>query len=310
MGVTFTVWAVTIGVLTAVILFDLFLAVRHQHEPSLREAGIWVSIYVSLALLFSVYVSQSFEGPYGREFLAGWLTEYSLSMDNLFVFIIIMARLAVPAVKQQMVLLFGIILALILRGIFIAIGAAAIARFSGIFLLFGAFLIFTAWKLVGGKENEEWEEGRLLRYLRSRGWGTVTLALVAVGTTDLLFALDSIPAIFGLTKEPYLVFTANVFALMGLRQLFFLLRGLIARLVHLSNGLAIILGFIGIKLILEGLHGVGIDYIGPVYVPEISIEVSLGVIAAALGVTTLTSLRATRRIRLVDDDVVVEDTDG
>jgi tellurite resistance protein TerC len=302
MGVSLTVWAVTIGALAAVILFDLFLAVRNQHEPSMKEAGIWVAIYVSLAIAFSFYVSGAFPGQYGREFLAGWLTEYSLSVDNLFVFVIIMARLAVPAVKQQMVLLFGIILALVLRGIFIAVGAAAIARFAGIFLLFGAFLIFTAWKLVGGKENEEWEEGRMLRYLRGRGMGTVTLALVAVGTTDLLFALDSIPAIFGLTKEPYLVFTANVFALMGLRQLYFLLRGLMARLVHLSNGLAVILAFIGVKLIFEGLHGVGLHefHVGDfvVHIPEISIEVSLGVIAAALGVTTLTSLRATRRLNL------------
>jgi tellurite resistance protein TerC len=311
MGVSFTVWAVTIGVLSAVILFDLFLAVRHQHEPSLREATIWVSIYVSLAIAFSFYISAAFPGNYGREFLAGWLTEYSLSVDNLFVFVIIMARLAVPAVKQQMVLLFGIILALVLRGIFIALGAAAIARFAGIFLLFGAFLLFTAWKLVDNDDEEEWKEGRLLRYLRGRGWGTVTLALVAVGTTDLLFALDSIPAIFGLTKEPYLVFTANVFALMGLRQLFFLLRGLMQRLIHLSNGLAIILAFIGIKLIFEGLHGINIDYIGPLYIPDISIEVSLGVIAAALGVTTLTSLRATRRIRLDAIEVPVEqDADG
>lgn len=294
MNVSTTMWLVTIGVLAVVVLFDLFLAVRNQHEVSMKEAGLWVSFYVAMAIAFAVYVSLSDPGPYGRQFVAGWLTEYSLSVDNLFVFVVILARLKVPPVKQQTVLLFGIILALILRGIFIAVGAAAISRFQWIFLIFGVFLIYTAWSLVGGHENEEWEEGRLLRSLRKRGLGTVGLAFIAVGTTDLLFALDSIPAIFGLTKEPYLVFTANAFALMGLRQLFFLLRGLMDRLVHLSAGLAVILAFIGIKLILEGLHGISVHKVLGVGLPHIGIEMSLAVIVAALGVTTLTSLRATR----------------
>lgn len=295
MGVTLTMWLATVGVFGAVVLFDLFLAVRNQHEVSMREAGIWVSVYIGLAILFTFYVSLVTPGPYGRQFLAGWLTEYSLSIDNLFVFIIIIARLRVPPIKQQTVLLFGIILALLLRGIFIAIGAAAIARFQWIFLFFGLFLLYTAWTLVGGHENEDWEEGRLLKYLRRRGVGAITLAFIAVGTTDLLFALDSIPAIFGLTEEAYLVFAANAFALMGLRQLFFLLRGLIERLVHLSAGLSVILAFIGVKLILEGLHALHVDSIGNFSLPRIGIEMSLAVIVAALGVTTLTSLRATRK---------------
>jgi tellurite resistance protein TerC len=295
-SVSLTMWLVTIGALGAVVLVDLILAIRKPREVSMREAGIWVSIYISMALVFAFYVSSTTEGPYGRQFLAGWVTEYSLSVDNLFVFVLILTRLRVPANKQQTVLIIGIILALVLRGIFIAIGAVAIARFEWIFLIFGAFLIYTAWNLASGHQEEEWEEGRLLRALRKRGLSSFTLALVAVGTTDLLFALDSIPAIFGLTKEPYLVFTANAFALMGLRQLFFLLRGLMDRLIHLSAGLAIVLGFIGVKLSLEGLHALNIDSIGPIALPYISIEVSLGVIAAALGVTTLTSLRATRKL--------------
>lgn len=295
MNVTFTMWAITIGLLLAVLLVDLILAVRKQHEVSMREAAIWTGVYLSMALIFAAYVSLSSPGPYGRQFLAGWLTEYSLSLDNLFVFVVILTRLKVPVVKQQTVLLFGISLALVLRGIFIFLGAAAIARFQWIFLLFGLFLLYTAWSLVGGKENEEWQEGRFLTALRRRGAGTVTLAFIAVGTTDLLFALDSIPAIFGLTQETYLVFTANAFALMGLRQLFFLLRGLMERLVHLSAGLSVILAFIGIKLIFEGLHALHIDKIGSVAVPTIGIEMSLAVILAALGVTTLTSLRATRK---------------
>lgn len=295
MNVSTTMWLVTIGVLALVVLFDLYLAVRNQHEVSMKEAGLWVGFYIAMAIAFAVYVSTSVPGPYGRQFVAGWLTEYSLSVDNLFVFVVILARLKVPPVKQQTVLLFGIILALILRGIFIAAGAAAISRFQWIFLIFGIFLIYTAWSLVGGHENEEWQEGRLLQSLRKRGIGTVGLAFIAVGTTDLLFALDSIPAIFGLTKEPYLVFTANAFALMGLRQLFFLLRGLMNRLVHLSAGLAVILAFIGVKLIFEGLHGIDIDQVAGVKIPHIGIEMSLAVIVAALGVTTLTSLRATRK---------------
>lgn len=295
MNVSTTMWLVTIGALAIVVLFDLFLAVRNQHEVSMKEAGIWVGVYIAMAIAFAVYISLSTSGPYGRQFVAGWLTEYSLSVDNLFVFVVILARLKVPAVKQQTVLLFGIILALVLRGIFIAVGSAAITRFQWIFLLFGLFLIYTAWTLVGGHENEEWQEGKLLQALRKRGMGTVALAFVAVGTTDLLFALDSIPAIFGLTKEPYLVFTANVFALMGLRQLFFLLRGLMQRLVHLSAGLAVILAFIGVKLILEGMHALKIHHIGSFTLPHIGIEMSLAVIVAALGVTTLTSLRATRK---------------
>jgi tellurite resistance protein TerC len=196
----------------------------------------------------------------------------------------------------------GIILALILRGIFIAAGAALIHRFVAIFFLFGAFLLYTAWHLAKDEdETNDWQESRLIKLLASRGATPVTVALVAVGTTDLLFALDSIPAIFGLTKDPYIVFTANAFALMGLRQLFFLLGNFLNRLIYLSKGLAIVLGFIGIKLIFEALHGVGVHEIGPVKVPEISLAVSLGVIIASLGVTSLISLTRPEKARLEEE---------
>jgi tellurite resistance protein TerC len=287
-----SIWLITIAALAAVLLFDLTLAIKRRNlETTTKEAALWTIFYVIAAIIFGWTIG-TWENPQARsEFFAGWLTEYSLSIDNVFVFIIILSRLKISKERAQLVLLIGIILALILRGIFIAAGAALIHRFVAIFFLFGAFLLYTAWHLAKDEdESNDWEESRLIKALAARGATPFTVALVAVGTTDVLFALDSIPAIFGLTKDPYIVFTANAFALMGLRQLYFLLGDFLNRLVYLSKGLAIVLGFIGIKLIFEALHGIGVHEIGPVKVPEFSLAVSLGVIIASLGVTSLISL--------------------
>jgi tellurite resistance protein TerC len=247
------------------------------------------------------------------EFFAGFITEKSLSVDNLFVFVLIMAKFAVPRIYQQRVLFIGVLVALVLRAGFIAVGAALIAAFSWVFYFFGAFLIWTAWKLIqdarAEEHGEDYEENRLLKMVEKRVPSTdryhgtklfvvengrrlmtpMFIVLLAIGTTDVLFALDSIPAIFGLTQDPYIVFTANAFALMGLRQLYFLIGGLLEKLVHLSYGLSLILGFIGVKLLLHALHESGVP------VPEISLPVSLGVICAVLVITTITSLRASKK---------------
>ena len=288
-----TIWAITGIAVGIVIIFDLIWAwLRRNHETSLKEATVWTLIYVSAAIIFGLTM-RGWESPQASaEFFAGWITEYSLSIDNLFVFIIILTRLKVKTEQEQMVLLLGILMALVLRGIFIVIGAAVIERFVAIFFLFGAILLWTAYKLISGDpEEDEWDESKLIKKLRNRGWSTFTLALIALGTTDILFALDSIPAIFGLTRDPYIVFMANAFALMGLRQLYFLVGILLRRLIYLSKGLAVVLGFIGVKLVIEALHGVGIDAIGPVEVPHISLNFSLGVIVSALAVTAIISLR-------------------
>jgi len=311
------VWFATIGVMSAVLVADLFIIGRRPHEPSFRESTIWVLFYVALALLFGVGIFVVSGPGYGGQFIAGWLTEYSLSIDNLFVFVIIMARFAVPRAYQQTVLLVGIVLALVMRGAFIAVGAAAIEAFSWIFYVFGAFLVYTAIQLArhGEEDESEYQENIVLRWVRRTvpstpdyqgtrltvlegGRRLVTpmlIVMIALGTTDLLFALDSIPAIFGLTQEPYLVFTANVFALMGLRQLYFLIGGLLDRLVYLSIGLAVILGFIGVKLIIEALHGSGVEHLGPVPLPHVSIAFSLGFIVVTLVITTILSLAKSRR---------------
>jgi len=236
---------------------------------------------------------RSWDGPTASaEFFAGWITEYSLSIDNLFVFLIILTRLRIEREKEQLVLLLGILMALVMRGIFIVVGAAVVERFVAIFFLFGAILLWTAYKLITeDPEEDEWQENRIITALRKRGYSTFTIALVALGTTDLLFALDSIPAIFGLTRDPYIVFMANAFALMGLRQLYFLVGILLKRLVYLSKGLSIVLGFIGIKLVIEALHGIGIHDIAGYKIPHVSLAVSLGVIVSSLAVTTVISLR-------------------
>jgi tellurite resistance protein TerC len=294
-----SVWVITIVILLAVLAFDLAMAVKNRSKvTTTKEAGIWISIYIVGAIIFGATLDTTNNPASQSEFFAGWLTEYSLSIDNVFVFIIILTKLKVEKTQAQLVLLWGIIMALVLRGAFIAAGSALINRFIAIFFVFGVFLLYTAWHLAtekAGNDEEQWKESKLITKLRARGASTFTIALVAVGTTDLLFALDSIPAIFGLTKDPYIVFTANAFALMGLRQLYFLLGDFLNRLIYLSKGLSIILGFIGIKLIIEALHGIGVHDISGLHIPEVSLEVSLGVIAASLGVTTLISLGVTSK---------------
>jgi tellurite resistance protein TerC len=292
-----TVWLVTLGVLSAVIIFDLILAViRRNKETSMTEAGIWTVIYVTAALVFGYFMPNWTSDPNAqKEFFAGWLTEYALSVDNIFVFVIILSRLQVEKTKQQLVLLLGIIIALILRGGFIAAGSAILEKFSGAFFIFGAFLIFTAYRLLSEHDAEEWKEDRVITFLRKKGATTFTIALVSLGFTDLVFALDSIPAIFGITRDPYIVVCANIFALMGLRQLYFLLQGLLQRLIFLSKGLSFILAFIGFKMIIEAFHGIGIHKLAGVELPHIAIEVSLGVIVSTLIVTAVASLTATRK---------------
>ena len=284
-----TTWLVTTAVLGAVIIFDLILAVIHRNrETSHREAVSWTLFYVAAALIFGFLLPNWAPDEYRKEFLAGWLTEYSLSVDNLFVFIILLTSLKIKKESQQLVLLLGILIAIVLRIILIFAGVALVTRFTWVFFFFGAFLIFTAYKLINEKSEVENDEAKLVIFLRKRGLGNFGIALIALGITDLIFALDSIPAILGLTTSTYVVITANIFALMGLRQLYFLLQGLMDRLIHLSRGLAFILAFIGVKMVLEALHGIG------VHVPEISLELSLGVIISTLVITAITSLLATR----------------
>ncbi|MGY0487209.1 TerC family protein [Streptomyces sp. WG-D5] len=312
MDVSMTVWVLTVLGLCALIAVDFFIG-RKPHDVSIKEAGIWTIVWIVLAVLFGIGVMLWGSSQAGGEFFAGFITEKSLSVDNLFVFILIMAKFSVPTHLQQRVLLFGVLIALVLRAIFIAAGAAIISSFSWVFYIFGAFLLYTAWKLIkeamADEEEEEFEENRLLKsiekkfgvadqyhgtklFIQQHGKKVMTPLLVvmlAIGMTDVLFAMDSIPAIFGLTQDPYIVFTANAFALMGLRQLYFLIGGLLKKLVHLSYGLSVILGFIGVKLILHALHESG------VHVPEISIPVSLSVICGVLIITTITSLIASKK---------------
>jgi tellurite resistance protein TerC len=247
-------------------------------------------LFRSAAIAFGYLLPQWAPAEYRKEFIAGWITEYSLSVDNLFVFIILLASLKIKKESQQLVLLYGIMIAIVLRVILIFAGVALVTRFTWIFFFFGGFLILTAYKLVNEKENVEEDEAKIVKYLRKRGMSNFGIALVALGVTDLIFALDSIPAILGLTTSTYVVVTANIFALMGLRQLYFLLQGMMDRLVHLSRGLAFILAFIGVKMVLHAIHSLG------VHVPEISLELSLAVIITTLTVTAITSLFATRNI--------------
>jgi tellurite resistance protein TerC len=285
------VWEITIAVLLAVLAFDLALAIiRRNKDTSMREASLWTAFYVGAAIVFGYSLGQWSETQARNEFFAGWITEYSLSVDNLFIFILILARFQIDKKKQQLVLLAGIAMALVLRGIFIALGAAAIDRYSWVFYIFGAFLIYTSYKLFTEDEEKEWKEGKAILWLRKRGASSLTIVLVAIAFTDLIFALDSIPAIFGLTKDPYIVFTANAFALMGLRQLYFLLGGLMNKLIYLNEGLSVILGFIGIKLVLEAIHGGGTHKLLGIEVPEISTQFSLGVIVITLIITVIASL--------------------
>jgi tellurite resistance protein TerC len=323
MHVPVWVWVATVAGLILLVAVD-FLVGRKPHEVRLREAAWWTVAWVAGAGVFCVGLWRFAPGGEASAFLAGYVTEKSLSIDNLFVFVLIMTRFAVPVELRQRVLLIGVLLALALRSVFIALGAAVVASFTSIFFLFGAALIWTAWKLVAGgpgtahedPAGSEFRENALLRRVRrvlpstpdyrgtrltvvEGGRRLVTplfVVVVAIGTTDVLFALDSIPAIFGLTKDAYIVFTANAFALMGLRQLYFLVGGLLTRLVYLSYGLAVILGFIGIKLIFEALVSVG------VHVPHISTALSLAVIGGVLAVTTVASLIASRADRSDESD--------
>ena len=287
-----TEWLVTIAVLGAVIVFDLILAIaRRNKETTSREALGWTLFYVVAAIAFGYLLPNWAPHEYRKEFIAGWLTEYSLSVDNLFVFIILLANLKIKKESQQLVLLYGIMIAIVLRVILIFLGVALVTRFTWVFFFFGGFLIFTAYKLVNEKEEVEGDEAKLVKFLRNRGFSNFGIALVALGVTDLIFALDSIPAILGLTTSSYVVITANIFALMGLRQLYFLLQGLMDRLVHLSRGLAFILAFIGVKMVLHAIHSLG------VHVPEVSLELSLAVIITTLTVTAISSLYATRTVK-------------
>ncbi|MEU1970681.1 TerC/Alx family metal homeostasis membrane protein [Microbacterium sp. NPDC019599] len=309
-------------VLTLILIADLLIILKRPHIPSMKEATLWVVFYVTLALIFAgilYWVTGSAQAM--GEFVAGWLTEYSLSIDNLFVFVLIMAQFAVPRRYQQEVLMVGIIIALILRAIFIMLGAALIESFSWIFYVFGAFLVFTAWRQAFPKahENDAEAEAGIVRFMRrfvdisdhydgaklrtvvdgKKIFTPMILVFVAIGFTDLIFAIDSIPAIFGITQSPFIVFTANLFALMGLRQLYFLLGGLLDKLKYLHYGIAFILGFIGVKLFFHALHVNELPFINngePVeWAPEISTWTSLLVIILSMAVATIASLISSSR---------------
>jgi tellurite resistance protein TerC len=317
------VWLATIGGLLVLLAIDLVIVDRKPHEVTVGEAARWVSFYIACGVLFGVGIWMFSGGTHAGEYFAGYITEYSLSVDNLFIFLVIMSAFKVPAIHQHKVLLVGILLALVFRGIFIAVGAAAISQFSWVFYVFGAFLVYTAVKLsgsgIGGDDHdEEYQENRVTKWARKifpvtddyrhgkvftridgkRFATPLFIVMIAIGSADLMFAVDSIPAIFGLTKEPFLVFAANAFALMGLRQLYFLLGGLLRRLVYLSIGLAVILGFIGVKMVLEALHTNALPFINggqPLPVPTIGIPLSLSVIIGVLVITAVASLLKTRR---------------
>ena len=312
-------WVVTAVVLLAIIVLDLAVIARRDHEVTVKDATRWVLVYVGLALLFAVALFVFDLGPSGSEFLAGYITEYSLSVDNLFVFVIIMARFQVPSIAVDKVLYIGILASLVLRAVFIAAGAAAISAASWVFYILGAFLVYTAVKLVIDSEDDsdEFKENAVVRGLRkvlplteeydgnrltTRAGGRTMLTplvivVATIGMANVIFALDSIPAIFGLTTDAYVILTANALALMGLRQLYFLIGGLLQRVVYLNYGLAIILAFIGVKLLIEALHGSHIDYVGHVHLPEIGTFTSLGIIIGTLLVVTVVSLIKTGRDR-------------
>lgn len=290
-------WLITLLALTIILGFDFALAVINRNrKTSMKVAVAWTLFYVGLAIGFGYSLGIWSTTRARSEFFAGWITEYSLSFDNLFVFILILARLKVAKEREELVLLIGIVSSLLLRGVFIAGGSALINRWSAIFFLFGGFLVYTAISLVKESEHEEWKEGRLIAFLRKKGASTFVVALVAIATTNVLFAFDSIPAIFGLTKNPYIIVTANVFALMGLRQLYFLIGGLMQKLIYLTEGLATILAFIGLKLIFEAAHSQGWEKIAGVKVPVISLQVSLGFIVVVLTTTTALSLWKSKRL--------------
>jgi len=308
-----TVWALTGVAFAAIVVLDLVVIARRREPVTIRQAALWVTFYVGLAALFAVGLYVFRGGTSGSEFVAGYITEYSLSVDNLFVFVIIMARFAVPPLAVDKVLYIGIVVSMLLRGGFIAAGAAAISAASWVFYLFGAFLIYTAVKLAmesAEEEEAEFQENALVRGLRRvlpltpgyhdaaltvrdgrrRMMTPLVIVIATIGIANVVFALDSIPAIFGLTSDPYIIITANAFALMGLRQLYFLIGGLLDRLIFLNVGLSVILGFIGVKLLIEALHGSGVEALGPIPLPHIGIVTSLGFIVVVLALTVAASL--------------------
>ncbi|MFY8204791.1 MAG: TerC family protein, partial [Actinomycetes bacterium] len=310
MEITLTIWLVTVGAIIGFILLDLFTVSAKPHEVKFKEAASWSIFYIALAIIFGIWIWNQFGNQSGTEFFAAYLVEKSLSVDNLFVFAIILTQFAVPSIYQQRVLLIGVVLALVLRAIFIAVGAAALAAFAFTFVIFGAILIWTGIGLLKHWDQDpnpndnfivkqvkrftpvttEYHETKLFVRINGKRFATpMFLVMVAIGSTDLLFALDSIPATFGVTQEPYLVFTANAFALLGLRALYFLLKGLLDKLVYLSIGLAIILIFIGLKLVVTYAHEINKD------IPKVPTGISLGVIAAIIIIAVIASLIKTKK---------------
>jgi tellurite resistance protein TerC len=319
LNITPLVWIITIAVTIAFFVYEFFAHVRKPHEPTIGESARWSAFYIGLALLFGVGIGTVSGWTYGGEYFAGYLTEKALSIDNLFVFLIVMTGFAVPRIYQQKVLMIGIVIALIMRGGFIALGATLIENFSWIFYLFGALLLFLAYRQAFAHGESDPANGRFMRFVRrvlpvsdeyngdrltvqrdgKRFFTPMFLVIIAIGFVDLIFAVDSIPAIYGLTEEAYIVFTANAFALMGLRQLYFLIGGLLQRLVYLAQGLAVILAFIGVKLVMHALHVNELPFINGgeplLWVPEIPIWFSLVFIGATIAVATIASLMKTRR---------------
>ena len=291
--VTSAVWAVTAGLAILVIGADLMWALlRRDRQTTVRESLGWTAFYIGAAIAFGLFMGQWRGISVGEEYFATWVTQYPLSIDNLFVFIIILSKLRISRERQQLALLIGILFALFLRVIFLFVAIEAIARFVWLFFLFGALLIYTAYQLVREDAgDDEWQENRLVSWLREKGLRPFALACVALGVTDLLFALDSIPATVALTSDKYIAFMANAFAMMGLRQLYFLVEMALSRLAYLSKGLSVILAYIGFKLILQALIGVGVKDVAGFALPEPSLVFSMGVIFSALAVTTVISLR-------------------
>ncbi|KAA0962339.1 TerC family protein [Microbacterium sp. ANT_H45B] len=324
MNITPLVWIITIAVTIAFFVYEFFAHVRKPHEPTIGESARWSAFYIGLALLFGVGIGAVSGWTYGGEYFAGYLTEKALSIDNLFVFLIVMTGFAVPRKYQQKVLMIGIVIALIMRGGFIALGAALIENYSWIFYLFGALLLFLAYRQAFAHGESDPANGRFMRLVRrilpvsneyngdrltvqrdgKRFFTPMFLVIIAIGFIDLIFAVDSIPAIYGLTEEAYIVFTANAFALMGLRQLYFLIGGLLERLVYLAQGLAVILAFIGVKLVLHAMHVNELPFINGgepmLWAPEIPIWFSLVFIGATIAVATVASLMKTRRDDRID----------
>lgn len=283
-------WTLTLGGLALVLLFDFIFAYRSRNVvTSLRSVAIWTGIYVAAASVFGISLGFWSTSQSRSEFFAGWITEYSLSFDNLFVLLLIMARLQVEKEREQIILFWGILSSLLLRGIFIAGGSALVNRYQWIFYFFGGFLIYTAIQLFRESESEEWEEGRIIAFLRKRGVKIAIIGMVAIALTNMLFALDSIPAIFGLTRNPYVIVTATIFASMGLRQLYFLIGDLMGKLIYLSEGLSVILAFIGLKLIFEATIAEGHPKVAGIKVPDISLGLSLSFVIGTLVITAILS---------------------